>query len=140
MDNERMLSQGVETYRFSDLVTLWARERLEHEMTVACALARAVVCDGLRLQSLDTRWAGQQNQSGADKPMEFRGYPYVGFTARPDSAIAILRISALNHLFDIVERAEEPDLDKLREEFICRDDFRAWSYQLNLPLPKFWFA
>jgi hypothetical protein len=140
MDVTGSLSQFVESYRFGDVVTLWARERLEHEVIIARALARAVVCDGLRLQSIDARWAGQQKKGLTDKPMELRGYPYVGYTARPDCPISILRISALDHLFSIVERAEEPDLGKLHEEFIYRDNFRAWLLEQNLPFPKFWFA
>jgi hypothetical protein len=129
------LTQMVETYRFSDVVTLWARERLEHQEIVARALARAVVCDGLRLQSIDDRWA-----TNRDKPIEFRGYPYVGYTAQPSGAMSILRSSALNHLFAVVERAEEPVLEKLREEFIDRNDFRTWLLNAGLTLPRFWYA
>lgn len=135
MNNPQPLSQLVETYRFADVVALWARERLEHETIVARALARAVVCDGLRLQSIDGRWAANPN-----KPVEFRGYPYIGYTARPDSAMSILRASALDHLFAIVERSAEPELSKLHEEFIYREDFRDWLVSQGMPLPEFWFA
>lgn len=133
MTNPAPLSQFVKTYRFADVVTLWARERLEHESIVASALARAVICDGMRLQSIDARWT-------SDQPIEFRGYPYVGYTARPDGAMSILRASALDHLFAIVERGENPVLSKLHEEFISREDFHAWLFAKDLPLPRFWFA
>ena len=135
MSNPTSLSQLVETYRFADVVALWSRERLEPPVIVARALARAVVCDGLRLQSIDGRWA-----KSLDKPIEFRGYPYVGYTAQPDGAMSILSAAALNHLFAIVERAEEPALEKLHEEFIDRNDFRAWLQKAGLPLPSFWYA
>ena len=135
MPNPKSLSQLVETYRFADVVSLWSRERLEPPVIVASALARAVVCDGLRLQSIDGRWANR-----LDKPIEFRGYPYVGYAAQPDGVMSILRAAALNHLFAIVEHAEEPDLGKLHEEFIDRNDFRAWLLKAGLPLPTFWYA
>jgi hypothetical protein len=136
MTNPHPLSQFVKTYRFADVVTLWAREQLEHEVIVASALARAVICDGMRLQSIDERWANDPNR----QPIEFRGYPYVGYTARPDGAMSILRASALDHLFAIVQRGENPQLGKLHEEFISREDFHAWLFAAGLPLPRFWFA
>jgi hypothetical protein len=51
-----LLSQQVESYRFWDVVTQWAREQLQHEHIVARALAKAVIRDGLRMQSVDPRW------------------------------------------------------------------------------------
>ncbi len=133
------LSPRVESYRFGDVVRLWARERLAHEITVARALARAVVCDGLRLQSIDARWLESNATAGQARPVEFRGYPYVGYAARPEGQLSVLRISALNHLLDVVVRGKEPDLRSLFEEFIMREDFRAWLLGQHLPLPEFWF-
>ncbi len=135
MNKTQPLSQLVETYRIADVVTMWARERLEHEAIVARALARAIICDGLRVQSIDGRWA-----TDPMKPIEFCGYPYVGYAARPEGPMSILRTSALNHLIAMVERGEEPDMKKLHEEFLYRDDFRAWLQRRNLPLPGFWYA
>jgi hypothetical protein len=135
MSNPAPLSQFVETFRFADVVAMWARERLEHEAIVASALARAVICDGLRLQSIDERWA-----NSPDKPIEFLGYPYVGYTAKPNGTMSILRASALDHLFAIVERGKTPVLKKLHEEFIARNDFRDWLLAAGLPLPRFWYA
>ena len=135
MANPQTLSQLIETYRFPDVVTLWARERLENEAIVASALARAVICDGLRLQSIDERWA-----NSPDKAIEFLGYPYVGYTACPNGSMSILRASALDHLFTIVERGKEPVLKKLHEEFIDRNDFHDWLFSAGLPLPRFWHA
>src|ERR1700730_623198 len=68
----------VESYKFWDVVTLWAKEQLEAEEVIARALAKAVIRDGLRLQSTDIRWA-----KGA--ALELRGEPFVGFYAAPES-------------------------------------------------------
>jgi len=135
MGNPLPSALPIETYRFADVVAFWARERLVHEVIVARDLAKAVICDGLRLLSIDERWA-----QGKDRPIEFRGYPYVGYTARPNGAMSILRASALEHLFAIVERGEEPILDKLHDEFIDQIDFRAWLLSGGLALPRFWYA
>lgn len=135
MNDKTSFTQLVETYRLPDVVRMWARERLEHEVIVARDLARAIVCEGLKLQSVDGRWA-----AGPLKPIEFRGYPYVGYVSLPGSPMSIVRIAALNHLFAIVEQKEEPDLAKLHEEFLCKPDFRAWLQRQNRPLPQFWFA
>jgi hypothetical protein len=131
----RPLTQFVESYRFWDVVTLWARERLEHEQVVAAALARGVVCDGLRLQSVDARWI-----KGNDRAVEFRGFPYVGYRAEPGAPMCVLRATALDHLLGIVNRAEAPARERLAEEFILRKDFRAWLVALDLRLPTFWFG
>ncbi len=135
MNNKASYTWLVETYRLPDVIRMWARERLEHEIVVARDLARAVVCEGLRLQSVDGRWA-----AGEIRPIAFRGYPYVGYAALPGSPMSIVRIAALNHLFAVVENKEEPDLHKLHEEFLYKQDFREWLTRQNLPLPQFWFA
>lgn len=105
------LSQRVESYRFWDIVALWARERLEHDEVVARALARAVVLEGLRLQSIEAR------RVGADQQVEFRGQPYVGFCATPATPMSVLRIAALDHLLAIVHRGQVPSRAALHEEF-----------------------
>ncbi len=135
MNDKTAFTWLVESYRLPDVVRMWARERLEHEVVVARDLARAVVCEGLRLQSVDQRWAGD-----GMKPIAFRGYPYVGYAALPGSPMSIVRIEALNHLFAIVEQSAEPDLARLHEEFIYKKDFRDWLTRQKLPLPQFWFT
>lgn len=129
------LTPFVETYRFWDVVTLWGRERLEHEEIVARALARAFVVDGLRVHSLDPRWT-----PGSDPRVEFRGYPYVGYCAKPGDPPCIVRVEALQHLLAIVQRAEIPAREKLADEFIAREDFRHWAATTGLQLPAFWFG
>jgi hypothetical protein len=128
------LSQFVESFRFWDIVRQWARERIENEEIVARALARAVGCDGLRLQSLDANWA-----KGSNQQLEFKGQPYVGFCATPQSEMSVLRATALNHILAIIHRAETPLESKLSEEFIARDDFKTWCNFAKLDLPVFWF-
>ncbi|WP_374667892.1 hypothetical protein [Ramlibacter sp.] len=127
------LTHHVESFRFWDVVSLWARERLEHEHLVARALARGVVRDGLRLQSVDPRWL---------KPgtFELRGEPLVGYVAREGALPVILRATALAHLRSIVERGATPDPALLHEEFVTRQDFGAWLDRERLPVPAFWFA
>jgi hypothetical protein len=127
------LGHHVESFRFWDVVAQWSRETLQHELIVARALAKGVIRDGLRLQSVDAAWA---------KPgtFELRGAPLVGFVARPGSLPVFIRASALRHLTDVVEKATTPEPLLLYEEFITRQDFRAWLAQTGLRAPSFWFA
>lgn len=135
MVTRQPLTQFVESYRYWDVVTLWARERLEHENVVAAALARGVICDGLKLQSVDDRWV-----EGNDRAVEFRGFPYIGYRADPNAPMCVIRASALDHLLGIVNRAETPLRERLSEEFVLRKDFGAWLTALDLRLPTFWFG
>lgn len=125
----------VESYKFWDVVTLWARKSLEHEDVVARALARGVIRDGLRFLSVDPKWL-QSNKA----EVEFRGYPYVGYCAKPNDPIIVLRVEALEHLLSIVERAEAPSQSLLRELFVSRNDFRTWLESANQTLPDFWYG
>lgn len=128
-----LLSQQVESYRFWEVVTQWAAEKLEHEHVVARALARAVLRDGLRVQSVDPRWT-------APGTFELRGAPLVGYVGREGLLPVFIRASALAHLRGIVERAVVPDPQQLFEEFVTQQDFAAWLAHAGLPLPAFWFA
>ena len=125
----------VESYRFWDVVKLWAREELEADEIIARALARGIVQDGLPLHSVDPRWA-----SGTDPNLEFRGYPYVGYAARPGGAPVILKAESLEHLLSIVRRGKSPSRRKLTDDFIFRGDFRNWLVATKQQLPTFWFA
>ena len=89
-------SQLVETYKFWDVAALWARERLENELVVGRALARGIVVDGLRFQSIDPRWVK------SDRSLS--GYPYIGYAAIPDALPVLLRAEALEHLLAVVRR------------------------------------
>jgi hypothetical protein len=126
------IGHQVESYRFWDVVTQWARESVQHEFVMARALAKGVVRDGLRVQSVDPRWTNQGT-------FELRGAPFVGYVAREGALPIFIRASALGHLTDIVERAATPDPQALFEEFMTKQDFGAWLRQCRLRLPAFWF-
>lgn len=127
------LSQHVESYRFWDVVVQWAGERVEHEHVVARAMARGVLREGLRVQSVDPRWK-------APGTFELKGAPLVGFVAREGVLPVVIRASALAHLRQVVERGATPDPKLLFEEFVTRQDFGVWLAREHLPTPAFWFA
>jgi hypothetical protein len=127
-----LLSQQVESYRFWDVVTQWAAEKLQHEHVVARALAKAVIRDGLRLQSVDPHWTSPGT-------FELRGAPLVGYVAREGGLPIFIRATALKHLRNVVEAAATPDAHALFEEFMTRQDFAAWIAHAGLDAPRFWF-
>jgi hypothetical protein len=126
------LGHHVESYRFWDIVTQWARETLQHEHIVARVLAKGVVRDGLRAQSVDSKWTSKGT-------FELRGLPLVGYVAKDGNLLIFIRSSALNHLREIVENAATPDAEILFEEFVTKQDFLAWLVQAGLNPPSFWF-
>lgn len=126
------LSQHVESYRFWDVVAQWAQEQVVHEHVVARAMAKGVLRDGLRMQSVDPRWI----QPGT---FELRGAPIVGYVAREGALPVFLRVSALTHLRHVVEAGAQPNPRLLFEEFVTKQDFGAWLARERLPVPHFWF-
>ncbi|MBI2768828.1 MAG: hypothetical protein HYX47_04355 [Burkholderiales bacterium] len=120
------LSRHVESYRFWEVVTQWARERLEHEHIVARVLAKGVLREGLRVQRVDPRWANLGS-------FELRGTPIVGYVARQGDLPIFIRTKALAHLTSVVERAASPEPDFLRDEFISKQDFHALADSLPHP-------
>jgi hypothetical protein len=46
----------------------------------------------------------------------------------------------LEHLLAVVRAAREPSREVLRDEFILKDDFRAWLRATKQALPAFWFG
>lgn len=127
-----MLSRHVESFRFWDVVAQWARERLEHENIVAQAIAKGVLREGLRVQSVDPRWLNLGT-------FELKGAPLVGYVAREGDLPIFLRASALTHLQAIVERAAVPQPELLADEFIAKQDFHAWVIRSHIRPPTFWF-
>lgn len=126
------LSHHIESFCFWDIVMPWARETLQHEYLVARAMAKGVVRDGLRAQSVDARWTTHGT-------FELRGLPFVGYVAKDGQLPIFIRSSALKHLRDIVDKAATPNPQLLFEEFVTRQDFRAWLQQERTQLPVFWF-
>jgi hypothetical protein len=125
-------SQMVESYRFWEVVTQWARDRLQHEHVIARVLARGVIRGGLRVQSVDPRWTDVGT-------FELRG-PIVGYVAREGLLPIFIRMSALNHLRAVVEQAVAPEPHLLFEEFMTKQDLEAWLKSEGLDRPAFWFA
>lgn len=122
----------IESFRLWDIVTQWARETLQHEIVMARVLARGVVRDGLRAQSVDSRWTHQGT-------FELRGLPLVGYVAREGLLPIFIRATALNHLRAIVEIAATPNPQLLFDEFVTRQDFLVWLQQTGITPPLFWF-
>jgi hypothetical protein len=127
-----LLSQHVESYRFWEVVTQWAQDKLRHEHVVARVLAKGVVRDGLRVQSVDPRWL-------TPGTFELRGAPLVGYVAGEGMLPVFIRASALTRLRGVVERAAAPQAAALYEEFMTKQDFHAWLTRWGLALPAFWF-
>lgn len=121
----------VASHIVPDLVRLWARERLVHEVLVAREIAEGVLTQGLRVESSDAKWVP------ADTAL--RGSPLVGYVARPGTQALLLRQSALDHLRGIAAGRQEPVLAALAGERIVKGDFRQWLILRALPLPAFWF-
>lgn len=126
------LGHHVESYRFWDIVSQWARETLQHEHVIARVLAKGVVRDGLRVQSVDPKWVDKGT-------FELRGQPLVGYVAKDGNVPIFIRSSALNHLQEIVGHAATPDAQLLFEEFVTQQDFLAWLTQQGVNPPSFWF-
>lgn len=127
-----VLSRHVESYRFWDVVVQWARERLEHEHVIARVLAKGVMRGGLRVQSVDPRWANVGT-------FELRGAPLVGYVAREGDLPIFIRASALAHLTQVVERATVPQPEVLFDDFLTKQDFQAWLAHSKISAPSFWF-
>ena len=122
----------VESYKFWDIATLWARERLTHEIIVARELAEGVIKEGLRFNSVDPKWFDSQH--------ELRAYPYVGYAATPKDSPVILDAAVLEHMLAMVRQGIEPQQAILQKEFAYQIDFRRWLVRTGRPLARFWFA
>jgi hypothetical protein len=123
--------QLVESYKFWEVVTLWAKDRLEHERVIARSLAHGVIVDGLRLYSVDPRWLREDES--------LSGHPYIGYAAQGGEPI-LLRAPVLEHLLGVARAAAEPSRSILQDEFIRRRDFRDWLVATDQSLPSFWFT
>jgi hypothetical protein len=124
-------TQLVDSYKFRDVVQLWARERMVHEVVVSHELVKGIVVEGLRFQSLDPMWAKTSET--------FRGYPFVGFSAREGSPPIVIRAAALEHLLIVMREGIDPSLTLLSDEFVSKGDFADWLLRMHRAKPKFWF-
>lgn len=121
----------VEAFKFRDIVYHWARERLVHEVLVARELAKGVIREGLRFQSVDPKWAKPE--------IELRGEPLVGYSARQELPPILIRTDALAHLLAVEKVATDWDSRILTDEIITRNDFRTWLIHTGRSMPAFWF-
>jgi hypothetical protein len=122
----------VESFRFADVVRLWARERLVHEVLVSKELVKGIVAEGLRFQSADPAWVSPNEP--------FRGYPYVGFVSLAEEKPIVIRASALEHLLSVMRSAIDPSPALLTDEVVTKGDFRQWLVRTGRPLPAFWYG
>ncbi len=128
------IGHKIESHRFWDIATLWAKERLEHEDIVARGLASAIINEGLLLHSTDPKWL-----KGDDGNFQLRGTPYVGYSPTGAGEIMVLRAEALEHLMRVVRSAKTPSKSILKNEFIFRSDFARWLIWSGEKCPMFWF-
>ena len=126
------LGAAIESYKFGDIAAHWGRERLVHEVVVSRELARGIVTEGLRFQSGDPKWLKSSEP--------FRGYPYIGYCARPGDKPIVIRAEALEHLLAVMREAVDPDMRILSKEIVTKNDFRSWLVHTGRPLPRFWFG
>ena len=122
----------IESFKFADVTRRWARERLVHEVLVGRELARGIVREGLRFNSVDPKWTKSTTP--------FRGYPLVGYSARQDLTPIIIRATTLEHLLAVEREATDPNLSLLSNEIVTKNDFRIWLIKTGRPQPKFWFG
>jgi hypothetical protein len=121
----------IERFKFGDIVQHWGRERLVHDVLISRELARGIIREGLRFESVEPKWT---------KPTEtFRGYPLVGYSARQNLPPIIIRAEALEHLLSVEREDKEPELIKLHSEYVTKDDFRQWLVHTGKKWPEFWF-
>lgn len=122
----------IDSFRFYDVVRHWGRERLVHEVIVARELARGIVREGLRFQSVDPKWTKSSEV--------LRGYPLVGYSARHGLPPVLLRAEALEHLLAVEREAVDPNPVILWDEQVSRSDFRQWLVLTGRAMPKFWYG
>jgi hypothetical protein len=122
----------VESYKFWDVVNLWGRETLEHDVMVARRLANGVIKQGLRLQSKNPKWM--------DSNDELLSYPYIGYTVIESEGPIILKAVTLAHLINIAEEKEDPSKIILSDEAVLKSDFTNWLVRTGQSFPKFWYG
>jgi hypothetical protein len=130
----KIMNEGIyiESYKFWDVVSLWGRETLEHDVLVARKLANGVIKQGLRMQSKNPEWM--------DSKDELLSYPYIGYTVIESEGPIILKAVALAHLINITEEKEEPSKIILNDEAVLKSDFKKWLVRTGQSFPEFWYG
>jgi hypothetical protein len=122
----------IESYKFWDIVELWGREQLIHEILIAKRLAVGVVKEGLRFQSTNPKWLSSET--------ELMTYPYVGYSARPGESPIILKADVLEHLLSVASEKVDASKLALQNEVVTKHDFKAWLVRTGQSFPKFWYV
>jgi hypothetical protein len=122
----------VESYKFWDVVKLWGRETLEHDVLIARRLANGVIKQGLRFQSKNPKWMNPED--------ELLSYPYIGYTVIQSEGPIILKAATLAHLINIAEEKEDPSEFILSDESVQKSDFTNWLMRTGQSFPKFWYG
>ena len=126
------INTQVESYKFWDIVKLWGRETLEHEVVVARKLATGVVKSGLRFQSTNPKWLNSTE--------ELLSYPYIGYTSIATDGPIIIKAGVLAHLINVAEEKTDPSKLVLKDEVVLKEDFRKWLVRTGQSFPKFWYG
>ena len=121
----------IESYKFWDVVELWGKEQLVHELLVAKKLAIGVVKEGLRFQSTNPKWLSSET--------ELMSYPYVGYAAHPGEKPVILKAEVLEHLLSVASDKTEASKQLLQNEIVTKHDFKSWLVKTGQSFPEFWF-
>ena len=121
----------VSVHTFSDVMRLWARERLEHEVVVGRELSRGIMTEGLRFQSVEPK----RLKSGT----ALRRNPYIGYVSERSDSPILLRYEVLDHLLAVSEQRTDPNANLLSSLIATREDFQYWLIMTGRLFPNFWF-
>ena len=121
----------IESYKFWDIVELWGKEQLVHEILIAKKLAVGVVKEGLQFQSTNPNWLSSET--------ELMSYPYVGYAAHPGEKPVILKAEVLEHLLSVASDKVEASKLILQSEIVTKHDFKSWLVKTGQSFPEFWF-
>ncbi len=126
------INTQVESYKFWDIVKLWGRETLEHDVIIARKLAQGVIKKGLKFQSTNPKWLNSTE--------ELLSYPYIGYTSIATEGPIIIKAGVLAHLINVAEETAEPSELVLQDEVVLKNDFKKWLVRTGQAFPKFWYA
>jgi hypothetical protein len=121
----------IESYKFWDIVELWGRELLEHEVIISRKLATGIIKEGLRFQSTNPKWL-KSNE-------ELLSYPYVGYSAFPGEKPIIIKAETLEHLLSVSSEKIDASKQILESEVVTKNDFKSWLVRTGQSFPRFWF-
>ncbi len=122
----------VESYKFWDIVKLWGRETLEHDVIIARKLAQGIIKKGLRFQSTNPKWLNSTE--------ELLRYPFIGYTSIAAEGPIIIKAQVLAHLINVAEEKADPSKLILKDEVVLKSDFKQWLVRTGQDFPTFWYG